>query len=109
MSGSKKIFESELTKEIKKSEQAEKSKDADRKVNDDDKIDKDIKAQEIEKKDTKPNKPKSSVPSQAELMIQSPEDAADVDELSSMDPSDNEEKKKKKNEDFMETMDTFLN
>jgi len=62
-----KLFESELTRALKKSEQKKKTDDVDRKEGDDEKIDKDLKAKELAKT-PEPNTPRKKAPTEMELM-----------------------------------------
>jgi len=103
-----KLFESELTRAIKKSEQSTKVKDKNRKSGDDEKIDNDIEAGELEK-DSKPVKPKKSVPGEGELMAREIDAVSDLEGAEAnldnavsdeVDDENDEEEKKSKNESF---------
>lgn len=89
---------SQLSDEIKKSEQAEKRKEQEKKEGDEDKTDKDIKANELEKKDSEPTSPKKMVPSELEMMAG--QEITDNQEIESDEPD--EKKNKKIKESFRE-------
>ena len=74
-----KLFESELTKALKKSEQKKKVDNVDRKEGDEEKIDLDLKAKELAK-NNEPNSPKKTAPTEIELMAMELGAAAEVDD-----------------------------
>jgi len=98
----RKLFESELSKAIKKSDKSDKRKDKDREEGDVEKIDKDVKAREKEKEKEEPNEPRVSAAPPEEVPAEEPEEPEEApkDDGKDEDEDEDEDDEDKKNESF---------